>query len=479
VRAALVVVALAVPAHAQPMPCDACDRGDALIDKLSLAPVRSIAAALDEPITEPLVPAQYARIVALRAKTPALVRLGALDDAQLTDVASALCHAALGSCVDTTAHALRCLADRCTVDLPREDPKRADLLEVPPAGCIPSGTPKRPSAFGVGFDWGNGWQRSRYPSDGGASSLGIEGRLTLGERLGVVARVDRVTGRDESTDVDHNGHDDVATGPITRISALAGPSFAFDTKSYEGTLRFLRLDLLAGYMSTRTQVDEHGVAAGFDLAYQVWAFRIGARVVQGFGVARDATMVLGHIGFVAGGSPPPEFDDGCGGPLPQHESRLALGVDIPLLGWGFASELGYAAPGLGFEALWRLAHRFDAFARADLLVYPGYNRERTLHQAVLAGIRFDHGKRRHKETRFFSALAGGYSIAAGTTPTSVGSGPIVDLSLGWGLLDEEGSAYLRLHVRAGVSPDNEDYRAIFISGGGEIHFDPHRWRDRS
>jgi hypothetical protein len=478
VRAWLVVLAIAAPVRAQPMPCDACDRGDALIDKMSLGPVRSLAAALDEPITEPLVPAQYARLVALRAKTPALVRLGALDDAQLTDIAAALCHAALGPCVDTTAHALRCIADRCAVDLPQPDPKRADLLELPPPGCQRSNSPKRWSPLGVGFDWGNGWQRSRYPSDGDASSLGIEARLALGERTGVVARIDRVTGRDAGTDLDHNGHDDVATGPITRISALGGPSFVFDKREYASTTRFLRLDVLAGYVATRTQADEHGVAAGFDLAYQVWAFRIGARVVQGFGVARDATMVLGHIGFVAGGSPPIDDDD-CK-PAPRRDSsRLGLGVDLPLIGWGFSSELGAIAPGLGFEALWRLANRFDVFARADLLLYPGYNRERTLHQAVLAGVRFDHGERRHKETRFFSAIAGGYSVGAELTPTSVGSGPIVDLSLGWGLLDEEGSAYLRLHVRAGVSPDNEDYRAIFISGGGELHFDPHRWRDRS
>jgi hypothetical protein len=480
VRAWLVLLAIAAPAQAQPTACDPCNRGDALIDKLSAGAVRSVAGALAQPLVEPLAPEQYARLVELRTKSPALVRLGALDDAQLTDVASALCRMPLGPCVDATAHALRCLADRCEVDLPHADPKRADLVELPPAGCQPSsGTHRRSSALGVGADWGNGWQRSRYPADGSASSLGIEARLTLGDRIGAVARLDRVTGRDEAIDTENNGHDAVATGPITRITALAGPSFVFDNKSYEGTTRFLRLDLLGGYMSTRTQVDEHGVAAGFDLAYQVWALRLGVRVVQGFAVARDATMVLGHIGFVAGGSPPYDYDPDCGGPIPEHTSRLALGIDIPLIGYGISSELGYIAPGLGFEVLWHLSNRFDALVRADLLLYPGYNRERMLHQAALAGLRFDHGRRRHSHTRFFTTLAGGYSVGAGLTPTTVGSGPIVDLSLGWGLRENEAGGYFRLHLRAGVGPDNQDYRAIFISGGGEVHFDPHSWRDPS
>ena len=473
---AVAAAAVATPAAAQPAPCAACARGDAVIDQFSLQPLRAIAGALVAPLGDPLTPAQYAHVVELRSRTPALARLGALDDADLAAVAASLCRADTGPCAAATTRTLRCLAERCAVALPPTDPDRADATHVP-ANCHPYGTHKRSSALGAGFDWGNGWQRSRYPSDGSAWSLGIEGRLLFDRRFGAVARVDRVTGRDQAIDLDHNGHDDFSTGTITRITALAGPTIVLDTARFEDTTRFLRLDLLAGYVSTRTQLDESGLAAGFDLAYQLWLFRFGVRVVQGFGDARDATMVLAHLGIVDGTVPP--YDDDCAAAPGARSSRLALGFDLPLIGWGLTSELGYLAPGLGIEALWHVARRLDLMARADLLIYPGYDRERVLHQAVLAGLRLDHGRRRHKHTGFFTTATGGYSVAAGLTPTHVGSGPIVDVSFGWGFQDDEGAAYLRLHARSGVGPDNVDYRAIFVSGGFELRFDPDRWRDRS
>jgi hypothetical protein len=37
---------------------------------------------------------------------------------------------------------------------------------------------------------------------------------------------------------------------------------------------------------------------------------------------------------------------------------------------------------------------------------------------------------------------------------------------------------VRLHGRLGVSPDNLDYRAIWISGGFELRLEPARWRRR-
>ena len=466
-------VAIGVPrAAAQPAPCPACVRGNELIDRFKLAEVRALAGELTVPLADPLGAEDYARVVELRRRAPASVRLGAIDDSDLAAIASAICAAPSGSCVDASAHALRCLADRCKVALPPPDPRR-DILK-PSETCGPYSGRKPPSRFGVGFDTGTGWQRSKYPADGRTWSFGIETRMRLGRRYGVIARVDRSKGRDLATDANDDGDDDMWTGSITRISALAGPSIAFDLSAYEGTERFLRLDLLGGYIATRSQAAEDGPAAGFDIAFQLAIVRLGARFVQGFGDARDATMVLAHLGFVGGGGPI-AGDNGCDAKPPTRSSRLAIGFDLPLIGYGISSELGVETFGLGVEALWHLTPRFDFATHADLLYFPGYERERVIHQALLGGMRVDHAP--GKRTSWFSTYMAGYSHAAGITP-STGTGPVGDLSIGWGTQDGDGAAYFRLHGRFGISPDNVDYRALFISGGFELRFDSKTWRDR-
>ena len=64
------------------------------------------------------------------------------------------------------------------------------------------------------------------------------------------------------------------------------------------------------------------------------------------------------------------------------------------------------------------------------------------------------------------------------TPTTTGTGPVADLSLAWGGQDSESAGYLRLHGRFGLSPDNVDYRAVFLAAGLELRLDSRRWRDR-
>lgn len=458
--------------------------GDELIDQLSLEPLRALAGELsDLDLDDPLTPAQYARIVEYRQRTPALVRLGAASDEDLAAIAAALCKAPAGECSFTTTYALRCLADRCEVAI--APPPRVDVLQ--PSRCQPSvRTHKRSAPLGLGFDWGMGWHRSRYPSDGAAYSFGIEARLRLGRRFGTIARIDRITGRDEGTDADGNGEDDTATGSITRIAALAGPSVVFDHARFEDTMRYLRLELLGGYLSTRSQADESGPAAGFDLAYQISVIRLGVRFVQGFAGASDATMLLTHFGLVTGSAPPEPDDADCnpdGTPRPSRwrrsSSRLAIGFEYQLLGYGLASELGVMATGIGFELAWNLTSRLDAVAHTDLLLYPGCERDRTIHHAALAGIRITHDRRTDDDqVGFFTTVMSGYSHGAGLTPTSTGTGPIGDLALGWGIQSPEGAASLRLHGRFGITPDNVDYRALFLSFGAELRLDPRRWRYR-
>jgi hypothetical protein len=478
----LVLLAIVAPAAAQPAPapCEDCARGDVLIEKFSLQPLRSVAADIaGMPLGGPLSSEQYARVLQLRERTPALTRLGALDDADLSAIAASLCRGESSACTEATTRALRCLADRCAVDLlTPHDPRNVDLVEIP-SNCHQYSTPRRSPPYGLGMDWGNGWQRSRYPTDGHAWSFGIEGRMRFGRRFGAVARVDRVAGRDEATDTDHNGKDDLSTGSITRIAALVGPSFVLDNTRYDSTTRSLRLDLLGGYVSTRSQPNESGLAAGADLSLQLSIFRIGVRFVQGTSDADHATMLLAHLGILAGSAPPYRDATDCGAETATRSSRLALGFDIPIAGYGISEQLGYLSTGLGVETLYHLSRSFDALARADLLLYPGHDRDRVIHQAVLAGVRIDHKSSHAAETGFFSTVLGGYSYGSGLTPTTTGAGPIVDLAFGWGGQGPEGSGYLRLHGRFGVGPDNLDYRAIFLSAGFELRFDPRSWRDRT
>ena len=453
----------------------AAETGDELIDRYQLQPLRELTPELSTmTLNEPLTPEQYARIVEIRTRHPALVRLGGIDQAEHQVIAWALCRSSADSpCFAHVTQALRCLADRCEVAL-RADVSSRDVVELP-AECTKYTARKRTSPLGLGIEWGTGVQRTAHPSDGGAWSVGIETRLRLSQRLGAVARVDRVAGRDEAVDMDGNGTDDLSTGSITRILALAGPSIVLDQARFEDEKRFVRLDLLGGYMATLSQPDESGLAAGADLSFQLWAIRIGARVVQGFAGAENATVGLAHIGFVAGGSPPDSHGEACD-KEGKRSSPFALALDLPLAGYAI-SNLGYMATGIGIEGLWHLSKSLDALARADLLLFTGDDRDRVIHQALLAGFRWDHGKYKWG-TGFFTTLAAGYTHEAGLSPSETDSGPIGDISFAWGGRAAEGAAYLRLHGRIGLTSENVDYLAIFLSGGVELRFDPRRWKDR-
>lgn len=493
----MLVLATAARAAAQPAgdtSCPACARGDQLIDQLGLRGLRAIAgelAALE--LSTPLTAAEYAGIVELRRRRPELVRLGAVDNADFTAIAAALCRADLGTCTVATSRALRCLADRCEVAFVSHDPR--DPLQPLPEACRDRNRATRSPAFGVAVDFGTGWHRSRYPNDGRAWSLGIEARYRLGRRFGAVARIDRIAGRDAAIDDDSDGNDDAWTGSIARITALAGPSIVLSHNRFKPRWPYLRLDLLGGYLSTRSQADEAGPAAGFDLAYHVAAMRLGVRYVQGFGDARDASILLGHVALGPGAAPPRHdySDDECiadpelrAGIARAREralarrSRLALGFDFVLFGYGLSSEQGFAVPSPAVELAWYLTPKLHALARADMLVFPRYKRERSLHQAALAGMRFDHGPRRgySEKPGVFTTVMAGYTHGAGITPSSAGTGPVGDLSFGWGTQDDELAGYVRLHGRFGISPDNAEYRAVFLSAGVEFRIDKRRWRDR-
>jgi len=464
---------------AQPLPCDLCTRGDELIEKYSLQAVRPLAAELTGlQLDDPLTQTQYARVISIRNRAPGLSRLGALDDTDLDAVAAALCKGTANPCLANMSRALRCLGDRCEVALPK--PKQ-ETDELGPDTCSKYATHRRSSAIGLGFDWGTGVHSSEYPIDGRAWSLGIEARMRMSRRIGFVARADRIAGRDAAEDVDGDGLDDGSTGSVTRFDALVGPSFTLDYTRFESTTRLLRLDLLGGYLATQSQPGEDGPAAAADLSFQISIVRMGFRYVQGFAGASDASMLLAHIGFLTGAGPQYSYNLDCeGSASSERRSRLALGFELPLAGYGVSDQLGYVATGLAFEGIVHLSTLFDAMTRADFLIFPGDERDRVIHQAVLGGFRIDHGKHegRSSSTGFFTTLMAGYTHGAALENGTVGTGAVGDISLAWGGQGREGAGYFRFHARFGLSPDNYDYRVLLLSAGFELRFDPKSWQDR-
>ena len=473
---------LAMPAiaQAQQMVCEPCVRGDDTLRQLGDDGelVRSHAAQLAAVRVAPGGRIDDVQVTALHEMLG--VRYDALEaalaqrsPAELADVAAAVCNAPSDQCQITLAATLECIAGRCQVRHQIVEDRREP-------GCDPYVKRVDSPAYGLGLEWGEGRHADRAPVDGRAWSIGFEGRARLGHRLGVVGRIDRSTGRDAAEDRNGDGHDDVATGPVSRVSLLAGPTMLFAVRHADAT-RFAQLDLLGGYLWTLSQPGENGPAAGIDVSYSLEVARIGIRVIQGFGDARSARAVLAHVGFVTGAGPSFSYGAGCGS---DHidASRLALALDLPLFGFGLSSALDYSVPGFGVEAAYHLAHQFDALAHADLLVFPNGDRERTMYHSVLVGSRLDLLGRRDggsMRSGVFTTLMAGYAFAATTEPTTAGSGPIAEASIGWGGEGDDGMLYLRLHGRFGISGQSSDLRAIFLSAGIELRMDRRQWRDRS
>lgn len=272
----------------------------------------------------------------------------------------------------------------------------------------------------------------------------------------------------------------MATGAVTRLYVLGGPSYTFGIQHDRNDVRYAQLDLLGGRQYTLSQSDEDGWTAGADLSYTWTVARMGVRILQGFDRAEDARAVLVHAGFLVGGSPRVAYGSGCG-QEERSSTKWALALDLPLFGYGLASQLDYIVPGFGIEAVYHATSPFDVVVRADVLDIPNSDRDRTIFSSALAGGRYDMSADTDKGTRtgLFAALLVGYSHAATVDPSTAGSGPIADASLGWGGQGDDGAAFLRIHGRFGLTPDNADARAIFLSAGLEYRLDRRKWKDRN
>ncbi|HUS28287.1 MAG TPA: hypothetical protein VMZ53_07255 [Kofleriaceae bacterium] len=474
-------------ARAQQMPCEPCVRGDDTLRQWGPAgeelrtKVQGVTSLGIGTLEMNERDAQQLDIYIGALREPLRARIQQLSDTQLSEVAAALCNAPDGGCVTNMVIAMQCIAERCTIRHEQHNDER--MLPVDPPGlptCDPVADKTKSSKAAIGFEWATGWQDDASPTDHRAWSLGFEARTRLNKRAGLVGRVDRSTGRDKANDADRDGRDDFGTGPVTRVLVLAGPSYAFAVAHDKDIVRYLQLDLLGGYQWTLSKEDEDGFAAGADLSYTLAVARVGMRFTQGFGDAEDARAVLAHVGFVVGGAPPVDYGSGCDRPS-RTPTKLALALDIPLFGYGMSDQLDYIVPGFGVEALYHFTPSFDGFVHGDIIDAPNGGRDRAVYQTLLAGARLDLASRDGEhgtKTGVFSTLSAGYTWAATTDSSTAGSGPVAEAAIAWGGQGDDGGAYLKLHARFGLVPDNYDMRALFLSGGVELRLDRRKWRDR-
>lgn len=488
-RAAIALIALGGVAHAQQMPCEPCEAGEALLQQL---PDHGNAIRQNrdgflrhDTASEYISPDALRSLREWSAAQPGLqedVRaLSSTSPEQLHEIATAVCNAPDGNCVSKVQIGLLCLTNRCHEVTNVVYPDRDMQMDRGLRACDPSVNHIGSSRAGLGFEWANGWQDDRSPVDGRAWSLGFEARRRMAGRLGVIGRLDRTTGRDAAEDANRDGRDDRSTGEVTRMYLLAGPSYMFGIQHDREIARFAQLDLLGGYQYTLSQPDEDGAVAGFDLSYTLAVARMGIRALQGFGGAEDSRAVLVHAGFAFGAGPTLDVGSGCDSDDDKRDTtRWALALDLPLFGYGLSNKLDYVVPGFGLEGAYHASSLFDVMVRADLLDLPNGERDRAIYSALLAGGRFDFAPKTQKSTTtgFFTTLMVGYAHAATVTPTTAGSGPVLDAGVGWGGQGDDGGAFVRVHGRFGLTPENADARAIFLSGTLELRLDRRKWRDR-
>jgi len=497
----LVLIVASTTARAQPTPapvatCEGCGRALQNLDNLAtthadeaallresaprFAELRKVG-IVGEQVTQ-LQEEQLYSIVADDARA-ALSRYAQLyGPAGLVAYAQLACQSDDSPCVGYVHAALLCATSARCESVDELTPERG------PQTCDPYVRTVRGLDWGFGGEVGSGWQDSGFPNMHRAWTFGFEARRRITSRIGAIARFDRWAGRDAGVDVDGNGRDDVGTGDVTHVAAMAGGSFILHGGYRNGMWRYLELDVLAGYTAMTSPGDENGFLAGLDLSYQLAGVRFGLRWLQGLwfdttsilGDSRDVQAVVGHVGVSIGATPTQHFGGGCDFVVQKEpKSRLALGFDIPLSGYG--TQIGYSPPfaGVGIEGAWFLHKNFMALARGDMLAFLNGEDDHVLHHALMAGGRIDlspltnsYGERRG----FFVSLLAGYAWAAVTRPSDAGSGPVADASVGYLYQEYDGMMFARLHARVGLVPENQDLRALFLSAGVELRLDRSSWK---
>ncbi len=471
----------------QQIACDACVRGSALLDSmgsygntLRMHAKYVVRILVDVRIENGVMNgAQQERISQLVTSyggelLEPLRKLDGKSDQELADIGAALCSSPDEECARLVGAGLAQARSLAHITDPPEQPEPYGLPvgHGNPGTCDPYVARVKSPKIGFGAEYATGWQDSAKPTDGRAWSIGIEARTRITNKLGLVARVDRSTGRDESIDADDDGHDDVQAGTIARWMMMVGGSLRLTTRRMRDMASYWQVDSLVGLSRDASR---SGPIAALDLSYQYMVLRLGVRAMQGFGDAGEESAILVHSGIMFGAGPQYDYGAGCGNEPSFGGSAWAIGFDVPLSGATLTGD--YIAPGFGLEGAYHGSKHLDALIRGDLLVMPQGERERSLHQALLVGLRADVS--RGKGTGFFGTIGAGYDVVATTSSDPIQSGPVVEGSIAWGAQASDGGAWLRLHGRFGVGDDNRELRAIFMSLQTEFRLDRSRWRDRN
>jgi hypothetical protein len=303
--------------------CDGCARGDQLLSTMGTTGnmLRHYATHIVNELTAVRVEndsingEQEQRLRALVVSyigelRPVFLDLDGRTDDELRDIGFALCKSPDEECAKYVGAGLKQLRVLAQTTFPKANEGRVGygLPPEPPHTCDPYVGQVRSPKAGFGFDYGTGWQDSAKPVDGRAWSIGIEGRRRVNNRLGVLARVERSTGRDESIDADGDGVDDHSSGSVTRWMGMFGGSLRFGALSRRDLAGYWYVDGLVGLSRDG---DRSGVMTAMDLSYQVAVMKVGLRVMQGIGDAGEERAALLHAGFMIGAGPTFSYGAGC------------------------------------------------------------------------------------------------------------------------------------------------------------------------
>jgi hypothetical protein len=362
---------------------------------------------------------------------------------------------------------------------PEPDPDLGRLVDQQHQTCDPYVVQRKAQHIGLGVEIGTGYQQNTGPVEPLSLAVGVTAERMLSQRLALGFRMSYLTAGDESQDQDLDGRDDRDTGNAHLVSFTAGPRLRRWSSLDRDDPSLWELGLAAGYVQALSDVGASGPVAEIELRH-TWSsvVSLGLRGTQGFVDAEPYRAVLASVWLGVVSTPERSWGAGCDFVERRRDDDgpgLGLGVHLPLVGAGISAlggDLGVMPPGLGLSLAIQMRYPVDLILRGDFLWFLRQERDRLAMHTGLAGLRVAPAR---KFELSFTALAG-YAIAYRPTPSNIDSGPVLDLGVSWDFARErKGGLYLGAHGRFGLSSDNRDLGALFLSLGLEVRNDAYAW----
>jgi hypothetical protein len=362
---------------------------------------------------------------------------------------------------------------------PEPDPDLGHLVDQQQQACDPYVVQRKAEHIGLGVEIGTGYQQNADPIEPLSLAVGVTAERMLSKQLALGFRMSYLTAGDESQDQDLDGRDDRDTGNTHLVSFTAGPRLRRWSSLDRDDPRLWELGLAAGHVQALSDVGASGPVAEIELRH-TWSsvVSLGLRGAQGFAGAEPYRAVLASVWLGVVSTPERSWGAGCSSverPRRGDGRGYGLGVHLPLVGAGIAAlggDLGVMPPGLGLSLAIQMRYPVDLVLRGDFLWFLRQERDRLAMHTGLAGLRV--APARSFELSF-TALAG-YAVAYRPVPSNIDSGPVLDLGVSWDFARERGGGlYLGAHGRFGLSSDNRDLGALFLSLGLEVRNDAYTW----